>query len=139
MNTTTKPSRKALDQIYFDYLLNCIPDSERILNEYGQNCPTDTDRINFVLRDFERVANHPYNLRMFPNLQDRFADWLRGAPGVLSIDFANYTIEQLCIKWGVLSESDTERRKEQIVSNWFNYMANKFFKLAKKHKCEIKY
>ena len=107
----------------FNYLLNSI-DFE------GSN----EDKINFVLNSFNSEYNQDYNKRYIPNLQTRFAEYLQGLPSCLNIVFSNYDILQLAKSWEGLPENATEKQEDKILSNYFNFMAAKFFQLCKQNK-----
>lgn len=53
---------------------------ENVLNEEGQYFSTFSEAQNYVKQEFNRVANHPYNLHKLPNNQDRFSDYLCSLP-----------------------------------------------------------
>jgi hypothetical protein len=122
----TKHTAKELKAIYRNYIMAAIADSETILNEYGQKCDTEQERILFVLNDFARVANHPYNIKQFPNIADRMADWFMGLPAVINIEFRNYQILQLLEEWGVIAPDANEKTKDKYLSGWFRFIANQF-------------
>jgi hypothetical protein len=116
-------SRKKQKEAIEAYLLECVIDSERLLQEYDITATTDRERVNYVMADFETVANHPHNIKRFPNDQQRFADYLQGAPGVINIDFWNDEIIKPAVKWGSLAENHTEKEAAKITENWFNYIS----------------
>jgi hypothetical protein len=60
-----------------------------------------------------------------------------GLPSCLNVDYENYRIIELCKEWCVLPENATEAQEYKILSNWFNYMANKFFQCCKFYKVDI--
>ena len=83
-NTNSKEYKEK----FFEYILECIeiPDANRA---------TSKDKIDFLFSEFERVANHPYNLKKFPNEQDRLSDYLMNLP--FSFEFENYKILKLAL------------------------------------------
>jgi len=107
----------------FNYLLDSI-DFE------GSN----KDKINFVLSSFNSEYNQEYNKRYIPNLQNRFAEYLQGLPSCINIVFFNYDILQLAKSWESLPVNATEKQEDKILSNYFNFMAVKFFQLCKQNK-----
>lgn len=135
----TKYTQKELNVIYRNYILQAIKSTGDIMTEYGEDCKNDADRILFVLNDFVRVANHPYNKIKFPNVQARIADWFTGLPGVIDIEFRNYGILQLCKAWGVLNENATKKEEDKILGNWFSFMANQLLKVAKFYKIDYSF
>lgn len=126
-NGKTRAEQRAIINAY---ILSCIPDVETINSEYDLKLANDKDRVNFVMSEFERCSNYPHNFQKFPNIADRFGDWLQGLP-VFQIDYENYAILQIAKKWGSLPEYATEYQEDKILANWWNYIANKFFQLHK--------
>ena len=85
-------------------------------------------KIDYLFEEFERVANHPYNLKKFPNEQDRMADYLMGLP--FCFEFENYKILQLAEK---LHECKlTEKQEDIILKNYWNHLAFKILQLKRK-------
>ena len=111
----------------WQYILNAV-NSEDVDIE----AMTDRQKVDFVYSHFADTANHQFNMRKFPVQQDRFADWLAGAPSIFNIDFANHRILEIAIEWGSIPENATEAQEDKILSNWYNYIAAKFFQLKSK-------
>lgn len=112
----------------FSYLISCM-------NEEG----TTEQKINEVLSRFNEEYNHEYNKKRYKNLQDRFAEWLKGAPSALEIDYWTDDILKLAIDWKSIPENATESQKNKIVANFYNFIACKFFQLCKQHKIEYNF
>ena len=53
---------------------------ESVTDDSGETFPTLEGAIMRLKGEFERVANHPVNLRRIPNDQERFHDYLMGLP-----------------------------------------------------------
>lgn len=53
---------------------------ETVTDSNGDTLPTYQEAARVMWEEFERVANHPYNLRRLPNTQERFSDYLMGLP-----------------------------------------------------------
>lgn len=70
MKTNNKTVRDAVKR----HILECVLDSNE--NKFTDFC----DLQKYVKSEFERVANYPYNLKRYPNNQDRFSDYLCGLP-----------------------------------------------------------
>jgi len=105
------------------YLLNSI-DGEN----YGVTLSTDKDKVNFVVSTFTSEFLHHNNRN--GNRQQLFADYLSGLPSCINIEFRNYAILELAEAWG--SDVSTEKKRDFICSNWFNYISCKFFQLHAK-------
>ena len=120
-----------LDNLAKAYILDCltIPDAE------GDHSTREV--LEWHYREFQRVANHPYNLRRFPNQVDRLADYLQGLPSGFDIAFDNCDILELARQWGSLPENATEKQEYKILNNYWRFIANKFFQLCRKHGVDI--
>ena len=51
-----------------------------VMNSEGQEFTNIKEAANYMNSEFIRVAGHEYNLRKFPNTQERFSDYLNGLP-----------------------------------------------------------
>lgn len=122
-------NRKELNKVVFAYLINCI-DGEN----YGKTFENDTEKLQFLADTFNREFCFPENLRYYGNYTNCFANWLMGLPSCFNVDFENYRILELSKSWGCIPANATEKQEDKIISNWFNWMANKTFQLMKKHK-----
>ena len=97
-----------------------------------------TAKIAFVMDCYSSEFNHDYNVKKYPNEQDRFANWLAGLPSCISIPFYYSGIIALSKR---LLEADTlsEKMEDRICKNYFQHMAlhilkmhNNFIRLALK-------
>ena len=118
-------SKKYLNNIQ-TYLLNAI-DSEG----YENQPTTDKEKISFLIDCYNSEYNHAYNVKMYPNEQVRFGNWLSGLPSVLNIPFYPSEILKLARQ---LQEVETYDKKteERICENYFNFMAYHILKLNNK-------
>lgn len=122
MLTKNDLTRSELKALINAYLLAAI-DGEN----YGVTLTTDKEKINFVMQTFEWEYLHNNNRKQ--NIVGLFAEWLSGLPSSFNIDFENYRIIEIAKNWGALSANHTEKEADKIISNWFNYIANKTFQL----------
>jgi len=53
---------------------------DTVLDEYGDNYTDVISACNRVYSEFIRVANFPQNIQRYPNIQNRFSDYLCGIP-----------------------------------------------------------
>ena len=89
---------------------------------------SDKDKVELVLREFDKMANYPYNKKRCPNHVERFKEWLQGLPSVINVAFENYAIIQIGKEWGYCQ---TEKKSGNFVNNWFEEISSKFFQLAR--------
>jgi len=53
---------------------------ENVTDNEGNLFTSFNEAAKEVQKEFDRVANYPYNIQKFPNHQMRFSDWLNGLP-----------------------------------------------------------
>ena len=118
-------SKKYLNNIQ-TYLINAI-DSDG----YENQPTTDKAKVSFLVDCYNSEYNHAYNVKMYPNEQIRFANWLSGLPSVLNIPFYPSGILELAKE---LQEVETydQKTKDKICDNYFNFMAYHILKLNQK-------
>ena len=112
------------------YVLDCIKHSASATD---QNMKFDNDKqvLQFFFDEFNEEFNHEYNKRYYPSLQQRIEQYLRGLPGCCSIEYVEYNILQLGIKWGVLSSTD-DKKACKFVDNFFAVCALRILQAAQK-------
>ena len=118
-------SKKYLNNIQ-TYLINAI-DSDG----YENQPTTDKAKVSFLVDCYNSEYNHAYNVKMYPNEQIRFANWLSGLPSVLNIPFYPSGILELAKE---LQEVETydQKTKDKICENYFNFMSYHILKLNSK-------
>ena len=118
-------SKKYLNNIQ-SYILDSI-DGEG----YDIKTETPTEKLDFLFDCFEVEFNYKNNQLRYPNFQDRFANWLQGLPSVINLPYQEYEILQLS---KILFEVDTlsEKLKNQIINNYWSFMAFQIIKLKNK-------
>ena len=118
-------SKKYLNNIQ-TYLINAI-DSDG----YENQPTTDKAKVSFLVDCYNSEYNHAYNVKMYPNEQTRFANWLAGLPSVLDIPFYNDDIINLAKELQEV-EKYTEKMAQRICENYFNFMSYHILKLNQK-------
>ena len=118
-------SKKYLNNIQ-NYILDSI-DGEG----YDIKTETPTEKLQFLFDCFEVEFNYKNNKLRYPNLQDRFANWLQGLPSAISIPHQYNKILELSKN---LLEVDTlsEKLEDQIINNYWSFMAFHIIKLKNK-------
>tara|TARA_R110000782_G_scaffold58922_1_gene122628 strand:+ start:1780 stop:2151 length:372 start_codon:yes stop_codon:yes gene_type:complete len=118
-------SKKYLNNIQ-TYILDSI-DGEG----YDIKTETPTEKIQFLFDCFEVEFNYKNNKLRYPNLQDRFANWLQGLPSAIDLPYQEFKILQLS---KILFEvyTLTEKQKETIINNYWSFMAFHIIKLKNK-------
>lgn len=107
----------------FSYVLDAICATDYEGNEFEA---TDKERIKYFFEKFECEFNYPYNKRIYPNMQDRIAQYLQGLPSCICIAFENYKIAEIGKSWGYCQ---TEHKEAQFIENWFSAIALRLIQL----------
>jgi hypothetical protein len=110
------------------YIIDCIYSAEHELLKQPE---TDQEKLQFVLNTFRSEYNH--EIKRVGEFR-AFSEWLSGLPSVLDIDFQNYNILQLAKKWNSIPENATEKQEYKILSNWWKFIAMRFFTLCRRNK-----
>ena len=124
-------TRKQVAELINAYLLNCILSTEQWADEYCIQAITDKDRVNAVVDEFNSWYTG-YTQKRHPNRQQGFAEWLRGEPGVISIEQWYDDQIKLAIEWGSIPDNYTDKQYTKITENWYNYISCKFWQLHTK-------
>ena len=125
-------SKKYLANIQ-NYLIDAI-----YTEDHKTEATTDAQKIAFVMSCYNSEFNHKYNAIRYPNEQMRFANWLAGLPSVLNIPFYPSSILELAKELQEVNEIDientnyTQKKKDKICDNYFNFMAYHILKLNQK-------
>ena len=104
--TQVKSTVKTRKAAVLAHVLDCI-DFDAVTAYDAANNDLVT-RLALVKSEFEHAANHPYNLRMFPNKQARFIDWLRGLPSVFSHEFTRYGKGEKLSEFGYVAPKNSD-------------------------------
>ena len=118
-------TRKEVKDMVNAYLLAAV-DGE----SYGKELTTEKEKVNFVMETFKSEYLHRNNRQ--GKMCTLFGEWPQGLPSSFNIDFENYRILEIAKEWGSIAKTDSEAKKDKILGNWFNYIANKFFQLHSK-------
>ena len=112
------------------YVLDCSKNSASATDQ-DMNFENDNQVLQFFFDDFNEEFNYEYNKRYYPSLQQRIEYYLRGLPGCCNIEFIDYNILQLGVKWGVLSCAD-DKKACSFVANFWSVCALRIIQAATK-------
>jgi hypothetical protein len=126
MKTKPVSKRVKLDRTVKQYILDCI-DSEN----YDIKVNTDKEKLQFLFNTFQ--SEYKWQIERVGQYK-AFTEWLMGLPSAFNVEFQNYDILQLAIKWESLPKDYTEKQADKILENWFNFITVKTFQLFRKHK-----
>ena len=76
---------------------------DSVYDENEEEFDTFGKASKYLVEEFKRVADYPYNLKRIPNNQERFEDYLRGIP--FHFEFENYKIEEFLNSLGINPEN----------------------------------
>lgn len=109
----------------FAYVLDAI-----CVHDYDGNEleATDKERVKYFFEKFECEFNYAYNKRIYPNMQDRIAQYLQGLPPCISVAFTYADISNIGKSWGYCQ---TERKEAQFIENWFSVIALRLIQLKR--------
>jgi hypothetical protein len=107
---------------YQDYILTTLTEDYD-----GKPFKTDEDKINYLFYRFYKEYGWLVDQ---VGKQKALTEWLSGL--AINIPFTNYDIVKLAVKMGSLDEDPTEKQKDQIVNNYFNFMAEIILKMENK-------
>lgn len=104
---------------------------DRKVKLYILNAVSDQAESTKVLEIVEYIKNRfesEYGWRVAQvGRQQAMIDWLQGL--ALDIEYMNYKILELAVKWGSLDENATERAENKILVNYWSFMAAKVLQL----------
>ncbi len=115
-------SKKYLNNIQ-NYILDSIDGTE-----YDIKTETPTEKLQFLFDCFEVEFNYKNNQLRYPNLQDRFANWLQGLPSAINIPHQYNKILELSKKL-LEVENLGEELENKIIDNYWSFMAFHIIKL----------
>lgn len=131
MNTVNTNAKK-FKSIVNKYILDAIDG-----DGYGKELNSDTEKLQFLADCFLNEYCFADNLKRYGTYQNVLSEWFQGLPSVFNIDFYDYKILELAKEWGTIDENSTEKRRDQIVSEWFSFIAYKTIQLMNKHNIDI--
>lgn len=96
--------------------------------ELGDKELSDKEKINLLFEDFNRVMNHDYNLRKFPNERNRLADHLQGLPSSIDIAFMNVDILEKTKEFHDIDFIKSSM-EDRVLKNWWEHIAQQLIRL----------
>jgi hypothetical protein len=95
---------------------------------------THREKLQTMVDRFDKEFNYKNNQLRYPNLQDRFADWLQG--GAIDLPLYYYDITKMARR---VHETAlfTDKEVEKIHENFYNHMAVHCLRLATEYKINL--
>ena len=95
---------------------------------------TKADKLTFLLSTFR--SEYGWSIGRLGE-QSALKEWLSGLPSSIHIEFANFNILKLAVKWGSLPKNATEKQEDKILGNYWNFMALKLLLLMRKNEAKM--
>ena len=108
--------------VQFAYVLDCI------YNDKKDNM-SDKEAINYFFDCFNREYNDAYYSRLYPNLQERVKEYIKGLPSCFGVAYCTDDIINIGKSWGYCK---TEKQQRDFLSNWFFVIAWRLIQLKDK-------
>lgn len=90
---------------------------------------SDSEKLHYLAETIERQINYPYNLKRYPNTQERLADYLSG----LAFNFCEAYPDQIIKQAERLVEGKfPDKKHDKIIENYFSFMALHLMRLIEK-------
>lgn len=90
---------------------------------------SDSEKLHYLAETIEKQINYAYNLKRYPNTQERLADYLSG----LAFNFCEAYPDQIIKQAERLVEGKFPAKKhDQIIENYFSFMALHLMRLIEK-------
>lgn len=126
----TERAKNGRNGVQLVYVIDCIKESSKAADE-GLEFNTDAEALQFFFDTFNEEFNNQQNKRRYPNLQERIGQYLQGLPSCCNIDYTNYNILLLGVKWGVLSSMD-DKKAYKFLENFFSVCGLRILQAARK-------
>ncbi len=108
--------------VQFAYVLDCIYNDEKL-------DMSDKEAINYFFDCFNREYNDAYYKRLYPSLQERVKEYIKGLPSCFGVAYCTDTIINIGKSWGYCR---TERQIVDFQNNWFSVIAWRLMQLREK-------
>lgn len=108
--------------VQFAYVLDCIYNDEK-------DNMSDKEAINYFFECFNKEYNDIYYKRLYPNLQERIKEYIKGLPTCFGVAFCDDTIINIGKSWGYCK---TEKQQCVFLDNWFSVIAWRLIQLKDK-------
>lgn len=114
-------------QDQYDYILRCIHSEDEVLT-------TPEEKLRFFVGEFHREYDNEERRKMWPNRQERIAEYLQAIPGCCSVAYGTWHIGNIGEEWGIVK---TEKQRERFVENWWSCLAFRIIQLCEHYGIEF--
>lgn len=118
---------KLLDNRIQRYIYSCIDG-----DAYDVKTPTAKAKLAFLMITFKKEVGHWRSPQVGEN--KAFKEWIAGLPTAFHVEYRNYEIAELGIKWGILTPKASEGKRYDFIHEFFNLITEHTFILMVRHK-----
>lgn len=115
-------TRKNFNPAIKAYLLDIIS------FEDGMENVTDAEKVQYVRNRFMSEYGHEIKRK---GQQSALVEWLRGIP--LATEYTYFDIEQLLLKWGILTGKETEAATDKALDQYWVRLASNLIQMFRKY------
>tara|TARA_R100001163_G_C4912260_1_gene96090 strand:- start:74 stop:478 length:405 start_codon:yes stop_codon:yes gene_type:complete len=90
---------------------------------------SDIDKLKYLAETIEKQINYAYNLKRYPNTQQRLANYLSGLAFGFCEGYSHKMIEQA---ERLIEGKFPENKKDKIIENYYSFIALHLMKLINK-------
>ena len=133
LRTNTKEYIKREEKYLLDSIQDWYFDDYKLSHVENFENLSDKDRFNIVMSELRKHSDHEFNIRRFPNHQERLANHLLGEPGCIDIPTRYHIILQdVANLHKVKVEDMPEKLQNTIINNFHNRIAYALLRLETK-------
>ena len=110
----TKLHHKEYKKNYKNYILSTIEEDSE-----GKRITTEQDKINYIFNRFN--SEYSWNIERVGKFK-AMSEWLSGL--ALNIEYYNDAIVDLAVKMGSIDPNPSEKLKDKVAANYWDFMAN---------------
>lgn len=114
-------------QEQYDYILGHISSEDEVLS-------TPEEKLSYFVKKFHIEYDNEERRKLWPNCQERIAQYLRTLPSACSIAYGTWHIGNLGEEWGIVK---TEKQKTRFVNNWWNIIAFRIMQMCQHYGIEF--
>lgn len=107
-------------QEQYDYILSRISSEDEVL-------ATPEEKLSHFVSKFHREYDNDERRNMWPNRQERIAQYLMALPSCCSIAYGTWHIGNIGEEWGIVKN---EKQKARFVNNWWSYIALRIIQMC---------
>jgi len=96
---------------------------------YDSEIKTNAGKVKFFFETFEK--EHGFMIERV-GLQNALSEYLQGLPSIIDLPYQNGDILDLAKRFSSIPQNATPREEARILSNYWQFMANRLIQLERK-------